>query len=51
VGQAPEKCADDDLVTSIATVQQIVTGIRSAETENDMFAVIMIAVYGLVVRK
>jgi len=42
---------DDDKVTLITTVQQILTGLRTADTEEDRFTVIMRAVYGLVMQK
>jgi hypothetical protein len=47
--RAPGKCTDD-VVNLITTVQQIMTGLRSAEIE-DKFAPIMSAVQGLVIRK
>jgi len=43
--------ADTDLITLMTTVQQIMTGLQTADTEQDSFAVIMRAVYGLVMRK
>jgi hypothetical protein len=39
------------MVTLITTVQQIMTGLQTADTEEDRFAVIMKAVYGLIMRK
>jgi hypothetical protein len=49
--QAADKCTDTDVVTLITTVQQIMTGPQTANTEENSFAVIMRAVYGLVMRK
>jgi hypothetical protein len=39
--QAANKCTDGDMVTLITTVQQIMTGLQTADTEEDRFAVIM----------
>jgi hypothetical protein len=36
------------MVTLIATVQQIMIGLQRVDTEEDRFALIMKAVYGLV---
>jgi len=42
---------DHDMVKLVTIVQQIMTGLRMAETEDDRFAVTMRAVYGMVMRK
>jgi hypothetical protein len=44
------ECTDGDMVTLITTVQQIMTGLQTADTEEGRSAVIMRAVYGLVLR-
>jgi hypothetical protein len=49
--QAPEKCTNGNMVTLITTVQQIMTDLQTADTEEDRFAVIMRAVYVLVLHK
>jgi hypothetical protein len=49
--QAANKCTDGDTVTLITTVQQIMMGLQTADTEGDRFAVIMRAAYGLVMHK
>jgi hypothetical protein len=46
-----EKCTDSDMVTLITTVQQIMTGLQTADTGENRFDVIMRAVYELVIRK
>jgi hypothetical protein len=46
---APNKCSTDgDMATFIATVQDVMTGLRIARTEDDSFAFVMKAVCGLV---
>jgi hypothetical protein len=45
------KCIDGDVVTLMTTVQQIMTGLQTADTEQDRFAVIVRAVFGLVMQK
>jgi len=50
-GQAPEKCTDGDMVILITTVQQIMTGLQTADTKEYRSALIMTVVYGLVMRK
>jgi hypothetical protein len=49
--QAAYKCTDGDMVTLMTTGQQIVTDLQTADTEEDRSAVIMRAVYGLVMWK
>jgi hypothetical protein len=39
------------MVALITTVQQIMTGLQTADSEENRFAVIKRAVYGLVIRK
>jgi hypothetical protein len=46
-----DKCTDGDMGTLTTTVQQIMTGLQTADTEEDRFVVIMRAVYGLVMWK
>jgi hypothetical protein len=41
-------CTDGDMGTLTTTVQQIMTGLLTEDTEEDRFVVIMRAVYGLV---
>jgi len=41
-----QKCTDSDMLTFITTVHQILTGVQTAETEEDRFSVTMRAVYG-----
>jgi hypothetical protein len=45
-----DKCIDGDMVTLITIVQQIMTGLLTADTEEDRFAV-MRAVYRPVMQK
>jgi len=47
----PKKCTYGDMVTLMTTVHQIVTGLLTADTEDDRFAVIKRAVYVLVMRE
>jgi DhnA family fructose-bisphosphate aldolase class Ia len=47
ITQAPEKCTDWGMVTVSTAVQQIMTGLQTADTEGNRLAVIMGAVYGL----
>jgi hypothetical protein len=49
--QAPEKCTDGDMATLITTVQQILTGLQTADTDEDRFTLIRGAAYGVVMRK
>jgi hypothetical protein len=49
--QAQEESIDDDMVTLTITVQQIPTGLRTTESDEDRFPPIAIAVYGQVMRK
>jgi len=49
--KAANKCTDGEMFTLITTVQQIMTGVQTADTEGVRFTVIMRAVYGLVTRK
>jgi len=46
-----EKCTDGDMVTLITTFQQIMTGLQTAGNEKNRFAVVMQAIFGLVMRK
>jgi hypothetical protein len=49
---APDKrSTESDMVTLITTVQQIMTGLKTAQTEDDRFALIMRAVYRIVMKK
>jgi hypothetical protein len=48
--QRSDKCTDGDMVTLITKVQQIMTGLQTADTERDRFAV-MRAVHGHFMRK
>jgi hypothetical protein len=47
---APDNRTDGDMFTLITTVQQIMTGLQTADIADDRFAVIMRAVYGPVMR-
>lgn len=47
----PKKCADGGMATLITTVLLIMTGLQTADDEEVRFALIMRAVYGVVVRK
>jgi hypothetical protein len=49
--QGADKCTKGDMVTLITTVQFIVTGLQTADTEEDSFAVIMRAIYELLMLK
>jgi hypothetical protein len=49
--QSTKKYTDGDMTTLISTVQQIMTGLQTVDTEEDRFAVTMRAIYGLVMRK
>jgi hypothetical protein len=51
VEQTPEQFTDNDVVTLITTVQQIMTALQTADIEGDRFAVTVGALYGLVMRK
>jgi len=51
VDKTADKCADGDVVTLITTVQQIVTGLQTADTAEDRFSVIVRVVHGLVMLK
>jgi hypothetical protein len=42
------KNADSTMITLITTIQQIMTGLQTADIEDDRFALITGAVYGLV---
>jgi len=46
-----DKCTDGDMVTLITAVQQIITGLQTADTDQDRSVVIVRAVYGLVILK
>jgi len=48
IKKGPKKCIDGNMVTLITTVQQITTGLQAAHTEKNKYALIMRAVYGLV---
>jgi len=48
---APENYTEGDMVMLITIVQQIMTGLQTADTEEDRFALIIRAVYGLDVQK
>jgi hypothetical protein len=47
--KTPDKCTNSDMAALITTVRQIVTVLQTADTKEDRFAVIMRAVYGLVI--
>jgi hypothetical protein len=49
--QATDKWTDGGMVTLMTTVQQVMMGLQTADTEEDRFAVIMRADYGLVMWK
>jgi hypothetical protein len=49
--QAPKKYTDKDVVKLITAMQQILMGLRSADTEDDRFTVMVSAVYALLMRK
>jgi hypothetical protein len=49
--KAADKCTDSDMGTLTTTVQQIMKGLQTEDTEEDRFVVIMRAVYGLVMWK
>jgi hypothetical protein len=49
--QAPEKCTDGDMVTLTTTVKQIMTGLQTADTEQNRFSLIVRTVSGLVMQK
>jgi len=51
IEQVTDGCADGDMATLITTVQQIMTGLQTADIEHDSFAVIMEAVYELAMQK
>jgi hypothetical protein len=46
-----KKSNDSDMVTLITTMQQIMTGLKTAETEDDRFVLNMRAVYEIVMKK
>jgi hypothetical protein len=46
-----DSCINDDMDTLITRVQQIMTGVQTADIEDVRFTVIMRAVYGLIMRK
>jgi len=48
--QAADKCTDGDMVILMTTVQQIMTGLQTVDTEQDRFTVNMRAVWGLDMR-
>jgi hypothetical protein len=49
--QAADKWTDGGTVTLMTTVQQVMMGLQTSDTEEDRFAVIMRADYGLVMWK